>query len=209
MKNLCSPLSVLCQRGFDEGIKLLCEYGVDTEDKLRLLSDMPGLPITTCVTYHHLRSFVTLLLNGALPDLTNSNITLEDYANSQCSVPHTIIKYKCPPVFLYLFREFGGNLKLRDAQGHTASDLGIESPALSYLKKVQDLPLSLQSLCRLVIRHQLGRTRLHEITNLPLPCRLTNFLHYKDFCDKDVFYEEFCLLTNQLYQYFPKFKKKY
>ena len=53
--NLCSPLSIMCQRGFYPGVKLLCEFGADTEDIMRILSGMPGLPITSCATYHHLR----------------------------------------------------------------------------------------------------------------------------------------------------------
>ena len=54
--NLCSPLSIMCQRGFYPGVKLLCEFGADTEDIMRILSGMPGLPITSCATYHHLRN---------------------------------------------------------------------------------------------------------------------------------------------------------
>ena len=26
--NLCSPLSIMCQRGFYPGVRLLCEFGV-------------------------------------------------------------------------------------------------------------------------------------------------------------------------------------
>ena len=52
--NLCSPLAIMCQRGFYTGVKLLVEFGADTEDIMRILSGMPGLPITSCATYHHL-----------------------------------------------------------------------------------------------------------------------------------------------------------
>ena len=40
---------------------MLCEFGVDTEDIMRILSGMPGLPITSCATYHHLQCFVSLV----------------------------------------------------------------------------------------------------------------------------------------------------
>ncbi|XP_023341382.1 ankyrin repeat and SOCS box protein 1 isoform X3 [Eurytemora carolleeae] len=182
LRNLCSPLSILCQRGLEQGIQLLCEYGVDTEDITRIMSGMPGLPLTTCATYHHLRSFVILLLNGAAPDLkTYRNLDLRDFVNSQCSVPHTVIKYKCPVEFLYLYREFGGNMKLRDAKGLTASEICDNAPALEYLRKVQDQPLSLASLARLCIRQQFGRNRFHLIQSLPLAQQYINNLLFKDF----------------------------
>ena len=93
--NLCSPLSIMCQRGFYPGVKLLCEFGVDTEDIMRILSGMPGLPITSCATYHHLQCFVFLLLTGAYPDLSRyENLDIPEYVYSQCGMTHTIIKYR-------------------------------------------------------------------------------------------------------------------
>jgi len=181
MRNLCSPLSILCQRGFHEGIQLLCEFGADTEDVLRILSGMPGLPLTTCATYHHLRSFVTLLLNGAAPDLTNfRELNLQDFVNSQCSVPHTIIKYKCPVEFMYLYREFGGSLKLRDARGQLASEISESAPALDYLKQVQDVPLSLLSQARLSIRKSFNGN-LHLIHKLELGHNILDILLFRVF----------------------------
>ncbi|XP_023341380.1 ankyrin repeat and SOCS box protein 1 isoform X1 [Eurytemora carolleeae] len=185
LRNLCSPLSILCQRGLEQGIQLLCEYGVDTEDITRIMSGMPGLPLTTCATYHHLRSFVILLLNGAAPDLkTYRNLDLRDFVNSQCSVPHTVIKYKCPVEFLYLYREFGGNMKLRDAKGLTASEICDNAPALEYLRKVQDTPLSLLSQSRLAIRRSLNN-KLHEIQNLDIGENLLDILLFKCFSPSD------------------------
>ena len=93
--NLCSPLSIMCQRGFYPGVKLLAEFGADTEDILRLLSGMPGLPITSCATYHHLKCFALLLLHGAAPDLSRyKHLDIPPFVYSQCSVAHAIIKYR-------------------------------------------------------------------------------------------------------------------
>ena len=39
----CTPLAVVAQRGYVEGVRLLCQYGADTEDVFRLVSNMPGL----------------------------------------------------------------------------------------------------------------------------------------------------------------------
>ena len=40
-------------------------------------------------------------------------------------------------------------------------------------------PLPLMDICRRVVRQQLGKTRLHEIDNLPLPNPLKNYLLYR------------------------------
>ena len=93
--NLCSPLSIMCQRGFYPGVKLLTQFGADTEDIMRILSGMPGLPITSCATYHHLKCFALLLLHGAAPDLSSYRVLdIPAYVYSQCSVVHAIIKYR-------------------------------------------------------------------------------------------------------------------
>jgi len=155
--NLCSPLSIMCQRGFYPGVKLLCEFGADTEDIMRILSGMPGLPITSCATYHHLKCFTLLLLHGASPDLTSyKHLQIPDYISTQFSVVHSIIKYKCPPEFLFLYREFGGNLWVRDSKGQLASEISDSAPALHFLIQFQEVPLSLQSLCRLAVRRAVG-----------------------------------------------------
>jgi hypothetical protein len=53
----------------DASLQLLCEFGADTEDALRLLAGLPGLPIVSTATYHHLDCLLLLLLHGASPDL--------------------------------------------------------------------------------------------------------------------------------------------
>ena len=93
--NLCSPLSIMCQRGFYPGVKMLCEFGADSEDIMRILSGMPGLPINSCATYHHLKCFALLLLHGAAPDLSRyRHMDIPQYIYSQSPVAHAIIKYR-------------------------------------------------------------------------------------------------------------------
>jgi len=41
-KNLCTPLAVMAQRGFYEGLRLLCQFGADTQDVFRLMTGLPG-----------------------------------------------------------------------------------------------------------------------------------------------------------------------
>ena len=76
-------------------LQLLCEFGADTEDVNRLLSGMPGLPLAIAAAYHHLGCFALLLLHGAAPGLGGMDMAgVPEYVNSQCSVPHAIIKYR-------------------------------------------------------------------------------------------------------------------
>jgi hypothetical protein len=54
------------------------------------------LELSTCTaTYHHLKCFACLLLHGAKPDLNDlEKLGLPPYVQTQCSVPHAIIKYR-------------------------------------------------------------------------------------------------------------------
>ena len=45
-----------------------------------------------------------------------------------------------------------------------------------------ETPLSLQSKCRLAIRHQVGIGRVNQIPSLNIPHKLKLFLHFMDFC---------------------------
>ena len=73
----------------------MCRFGADTEDIYRLMTGLPGFPITITATYHHLKCFACLLLHGAKPDLNDlEKLGLPPYVQTQCSVPHAIIKYR-------------------------------------------------------------------------------------------------------------------
>ena len=98
-KNLCTPLAVMAQRGYYDGLRLLCRYGADTEDVYRLMTGLPGFPITITATYQHLKCFACLLVHGAKPDLgaLSETLDLPSYVTTQCSVPHAIIKYRFDP----------------------------------------------------------------------------------------------------------------
>ena len=101
---------------------------------------------------------------------------------------------------MFLYREFGGNLWVKDSKGQLASEVSEDAPALNFLKQFQGLhmrdlchflpmnsifaetPLSLQSQCRLAIRHQVGIGRVNQIPSLNIPHKLKLFLHFMDFC---------------------------
>lgn len=109
-----------------------------------------------------------------------------------------MISSRCPPEFVYLYREFGGDLSLKDDQGRLATEIAENAPGLKVMKALQgnkmemkqkkialhfsyscvifsiqyknvsEHPLSLQSCCRLSIRKQLQPHRLCQIKNLYL-----------------------------------------
>eukprot|EP00095_Tigriopus_kingsejongensis_P009856 maker-scaffold853_size88743-snap-gene-0.11 protein:Tk09856 transcript:maker-scaffold853_size88743-snap-gene-0.11-mRNA-1 annotation:"ankyrin repeat containing protein" len=184
---MCTPMSVMAQRGYYEGVKLLCRFGADTEDVYRLMTEMPGLPIAIAATYHHLKCFATLLLYGAKPGLKHvTDLDLPLNVITQCSVPHAIIKYRCPPEFVYLYREFGGNLWIRDSRQRLATDsANSNAPALGLMKDLQEQPLSLQSSCRLSIRGHFPQDRLLELLDEQglgaLSVKVVNFLLFRSF----------------------------
>ena len=50
-----------------------------------------------------------------------------------------VVMSRCPAEFIFVYRELGGNLWIRDGRGQTASDLADNSgaPALPHLKLFQ------------------------------------------------------------------------
>lgn len=50
---------------------------------------------------------------------------------------------------------------------------------MTYIGGLDPEPLPLMDICRRVVRQQLGKTRLHEVDNLPLPNPLKNYLLYR------------------------------
>ncbi len=55
-----------------------------------------------------------------------------------------IIFYRCPPEFVYLYREFGGDLLLQDDQGRLATEIAENAPALKIMKTLQGIINSFQ-----------------------------------------------------------------
>lgn len=46
---------------------------------------------------------------------------------------------RCPPEFIFLYREFGGDLWLRDERGQLAGEEGEQAPALNLLRQFQGI----------------------------------------------------------------------
>ena len=73
---------------------------------------------------------------------------------------------RCPAEFIFIYRELGGNVWIRDGRGQTALELADNSsaPALEYLKQFQgefsDWISYLSSLSTLFCQHPLLKCQL-------------------------------------------------
>ena len=47
------------------------------------------------------------------------------------------LPFRCPPEFVYLYREFGGSLWIKDSRGRLATEITERAPALSLMKQLQ------------------------------------------------------------------------
>lgn len=178
--NRSTPLYIAAQMGYVEGIKLLLAAGAETESEQRLLGCVPGLPLHISAIYQHFLSYSTLLLNGAEPDLRFCPVSVPALVHAQVSLPHVLVKHRCPSRFAILLLEFGGHLWQRDIRGQLATELPQDGPCKKLFQQLLDKPRSLQSICRVAIRRTVGRQRLKHLKSLPVPVKVYKFLTYTD-----------------------------
>ena len=46
---------------------------------------------------------------------------------------------RCPPEYVYLYREFGGSLWIKDSRNRLATEISDRAPALSLMKQLQGM----------------------------------------------------------------------
>ena len=103
------------------------------------LSRCPCPPIKDflkCPYYNKRQQFISIFFAylSVFNYLGNpSNLIMNTFLVSTCF--YIIIEFRCPAEFLYLYREFGGNLWIRDGRGQLACDLADSAPALEYFKQ--------------------------------------------------------------------------
>ncbi|XP_021931825.1 ankyrin repeat and SOCS box protein 1-like isoform X2 [Zootermopsis nevadensis] len=163
-RNLSTPLHIACQDGYSVGVKLLLDFGAQTE--CAYTTPHWTHPLHLAATYGHLSCFILMLEAGA--DVTRAGHIL-----------HVICTKKCDPLFVHLWVQFGGNLWDRNHKQELATDL-LDNCHKDLLKELMENPLSLESICRLKIRKLMGRRRLPLIHTLDVPQVLRNFLMYRD-----------------------------
>ena len=64
------------------------------------------------------------------------NLQSHRYTNTQIHKFHLFI-FRCPPEFVYLYREFGGSLWIRDSRQRLATEISDRAPALALMKQLQ------------------------------------------------------------------------
>ena len=62
-KNLCTPLAIMAQRGYYEGIRILCRYGADTEDVLSISALLESKAAMSPLKRPADKSFIVTLKN--------------------------------------------------------------------------------------------------------------------------------------------------
>ncbi|KAK4309916.1 hypothetical protein Pmani_018473 [Petrolisthes manimaculis] len=181
-KNRCTPLLVAVRDGFTQGVRLLLQYGADPEPCEQIVTCIPGWPLHHSVVYAHFPCFFELLKAGATPCLSTLPCQVNEKVVARLSIPHAILKYaREHPEFMELYYECGGYLRQLNQAGMSGLEESENSPAKKMLIKLIGMPLSLKSLCRLVIRKNLGREKLTDLASLEIPASLIPFLNFEEF----------------------------
>ncbi|CAG0895975.1 unnamed protein product [Darwinula stevensoni] len=186
--NLTTPLMVAVEAINPCAIRLLMEHGADSESLKHLYrKGYPTWPLHSSIKAGSFEATLMLLCCGALPDLSHlhtERITPELLC--QKSLPHCVIDKSLEKDWVWrlrVLREFGVNMGQEDKHGNDVSEsLPPSSPHYQPIRDLLCNPLSLQSLCRLRIRRELGRYRIKDIQTLPVTKIMKDFLFYKDCC---------------------------
>ena len=86
-----------------------------------------------CATCHHQVQVLFIIDLCIRQELNCSNI---HFCINKLS---SILPFRCPPEFVFLYREFGGDLSLRDDQGRLATDIAENAPSLKTLRTLQGM----------------------------------------------------------------------
>ena len=66
-----------------------------------------------------------------------SHFTVDEYLAPKNCHFCLFFRFRCPPEFVYLYREFGGNLWLRDSRQRLPTEISDRAPALELMKQLQ------------------------------------------------------------------------
>ena len=62
---------------------------------------------------------------------------IHKFTNKQFNSQIHLLIFRCPPEFVYLYREFGGSLWIRDSRQRLATEISDRAPALALMKQLQ------------------------------------------------------------------------
>lgn len=165
-----SPLHEACIRGNPDCVKLMIDKGA----LLEAFDIYFGTPLHAACAKAHLDCALLLLNAGAKVNATKFHETALHHAARAERVD-----------LVELLVEFGGNVNISDNLGHKPRDYTKpESPASLCLLHYESNPLSLQQLCRIVLRSVLGTRALELIPKLDISQRIIDYLIYKSYIYK-------------------------
>uniref|UniRef100_A0A665WR29 Ankyrin repeat and SOCS box containing 2b n=1 Tax=Echeneis naucrates TaxID=173247 RepID=A0A665WR29_ECHNA len=173
-----SPLLMAVRQGCISTVPLLLERGADVDARIPSFpTTFPGvialcmnnLPLLKCLLNNGcdaLSCFVCAYGNAPHPASGGSRVrTFCEWISSPA-----LCKWAGPIIDLLL--EYVGHVQLCTK----LTELLDSQEQWLAIKKKSVLPRSLQHLCRLSIRTQMGRRRLNSLTSLPLPDRVIQYL---------------------------------
>uniref|UniRef100_W5LGB8 Ankyrin repeat and SOCS box protein 1 n=1 Tax=Astyanax mexicanus TaxID=7994 RepID=W5LGB8_ASTMX len=153
----------------------------------RILSTLVVCPLYISAAYHHLNCFRLLLEAGANPDYNYTGpVSRESLARGLATcLLDAVLKHGCEPAFVQLLLDHGADPQLvpwQEPDPQTMGRVRINAEALQVYQEARRCPRRLTHLCRITIRQALGKHCLWNISSLPLPDAIKNFLLHRDFC---------------------------
>uniref|UniRef100_A0A3P8WDK7 Ankyrin repeat and SOCS box protein 5-like n=1 Tax=Cynoglossus semilaevis TaxID=244447 RepID=A0A3P8WDK7_CYNSE len=154
-----SALHEACKRGSSQCVEVLLAHGADPDAQL----SHQGSPLYVSCLHQHTACSKILLHRGVFDLLHLSAWSLQ--------IPlHAAVKLDSADLVSVLL-DYGADVNLRDRSNKRPVDL---APSSGKTKKL----LTLCQLCRIQIRNSIGRSRLKQLSCLPLPPLLTNYLEH-------------------------------
>uniref|UniRef100_A0A671RPE2 Ankyrin repeat and SOCS box protein 13-like n=1 Tax=Sinocyclocheilus anshuiensis TaxID=1608454 RepID=A0A671RPE2_9TELE len=176
-----TPLCHACAAGSIESVKLLVDHGASVNPSLTALTASPlheacirgeircWRPLTFTSGRHYMLLVLKHFFIGAKVNATKFHETALHHAARAERVD-----------LVELLVEFGGNGNISDNLGHKPRDYTKpESSTNLCLLHYESNPLSLQQLCRIVLRTVLGTRALELIPKLDISQRIIDYLIYK------------------------------
>ncbi|XP_024914533.1 ankyrin repeat and SOCS box protein 5-like isoform X2 [Cynoglossus semilaevis] len=159
-----SALHEACKRGSSQCVEVLLAHGADPDAQL----SHQGSPLYVSCLHQHTACSKILLHRGAS-------------ANVGCgeeSPLHAAVKLDSADLVSVLL-DYGADVNLRDRSNKRPVDLAPSSgKTKKLLQAFEASPRTLCQLCRIQIRNSIGRSRLKQLSCLPLPPLLTNYLEH-------------------------------
>lgn len=183
-------------------MEMLLEHGCDLEDMIinekgeKQLRKTTDPPIIEAIWRQKTEILKLLLLRGA-------SLSFNDCRGNKISIPHKILNfYKSADralEALRVYREFGGDVLTKknhlqnsvEYQYRTVFDslqakpdkYGFKDSTQEFIQELEEIistPLSLQSQCRLTIKHVMGSEYWRKVSLLPLPEDVKKFLLFME-----------------------------